>query len=82
MNHSRTVCPFCLNGGVCSGKGSSVFISFCENGTITLYCHMPCRSYMTVRVCVSVCNMSITHPLYIVAPSIYNIHIYVLTHLY
>ena len=39
----RTICPFRLNGwGVSyNGKGCSVFVSFCKNGTITLYCLIP-----------------------------------------
>ena len=42
MNHFRTVRPFCLNGwGVSyNEKGRSIFVSFCKNGTITLYCHI------------------------------------------
>ena len=40
VNHFRTVRPFRLNGwGVSfNGKGRFVFVSFCKNGTITLYC--------------------------------------------
>ena len=42
-NCFRTVCSFCLNGwGVSyNGKGRSVFVSFCKNGTIRLYYHIP-----------------------------------------
>ena len=42
-NRLRTVCSFRLNGwGVSyNGKGSSVFVSFRKNSTITLYCHIP-----------------------------------------
>ena len=43
MNRSKTVHLFCLNEGegLYNGKSRSVFVLFCENGTITLYCHMP-----------------------------------------
>ena len=47
----RTVRPFCLNGwGVSyNRKGCSVFISFCKNVSITLYCHIPYMLTITLK---------------------------------